>query len=201
MREDDENRNVLSFYLVRFAVLAVAFVFLAVFFYFLTTALEILTSAEPGIVTAIMGAFGVVTVALVANIWSKQLENSQQARRERRTRKAEVYEEFLTFWLDGLAEEGSAFELKKDLKDHVSDPTPRITTWGSEAVFEENVAFKNTIGKDRDTALIHFEKVLLAIREDLGYSDSGLAQSNLLQVFLHTQSADKPYKGETGPER
>jgi hypothetical protein len=156
-------------------------------FFAIRAAVGFLTSASPQLGSAIIGAGGLVAVALVANVWSKQLEHRRQIQEEQRKKKAEVYEEFMGFWFGVLTgneseEDPSGFQTK--VQNYIRGFTHKLAAWGSEAFLKEYGIFKERIKHDTGGAILAFEKVLLAIRTDLGYNNKGLDRGDLLKIFL-----------------
>lgn len=154
---------------------------------------ESLTSASPQLASAIVGAGGLIFVALIANVYSKQVEHKRQIQQEQRNKKAEVYQEFMAFWfrvLTGKEEEnGSESSVPQEEQDkYVTEFTYKLVTWGSESFLKDYVSFKENM--KQGGASLDFEKVLFAIRADLGYSNKGLKQGDLLKVFLDSPGVD-----------
>lgn len=172
-------------------------------FFAVRAAVGFLTSASPQLGSAVVGAGGLVAVALVANVWSKQLEHKRQIQEEQRKKKAEVYEEFMGFWFGLLTgneseEDPSGFQTK--VENYIRSFTHKLAAWGSEAFLKEYRIFKEKIKYDPDGALLDFEKVLLAIRTDLGYSNKGLNRGDLLKIFLDEYGVDQLLAVEALPE-
>lgn len=169
-------------------VAAVYFVYKAV--------VDFLTSAAPEIGSAVIGTSGLVFVALVANFGAKYFERQQQIQQEQRTKKAEVYQEFMSFWFRLLSgsqgeDEDESTQLQDDLDEYIGGVTHQLIAWGSKGFLTEYVTFKEKIKSDRDSALLDFEKVLQEIRLDLGYKNKGLPRGILLKVFLDEPGVDK----------
>lgn len=185
----------------------------AVYFIFRTVA-DFLTTAAPQLGSALIGTAGLIFVAVIANFGTKIYELRQQIQQEQRAKKVEVYEEFMAFWFrlltggedgeeaDRPDDEEKNEDSKESNEDEVSPETQaeierylrefthRLVAWGTESVIREYVAFKETIKYDTDTDLLHFEKVLLEIRRDIGYKNKKLNRGDLLKVFLDRPGID-----------
>jgi hypothetical protein len=173
------------------AVLAVIFILRALY--------GLLTSTSPQLSQAIIGTGGLVTAAVIGNIGAKYLERRDQIRQEQRAKKAEVYDEFMKFWFRLLTgEESGGDEPSEDyventeaIKDYTRNFTHKLATWGSEPVLKEYIAFKSILMTgEEQKAILHFERVLLAIRDDLGYSNKGLERGDLIKIILDSDQID-----------
>ena len=146
----------------------VALVFVARFIW------DLLTSASTQLASSVVAAAGLIVAAIIANVWSKQVERKRELEQEQRKQKAAIYEEFMTFWFRVLTrhsskENGSESPVSQEEQDeYVIGFTYKLVSWGSESFLKEYVAFKERLGQE--DALLHFEKVLFAIRTDLGHS-------------------------------
>ncbi len=171
-------------------------------FYAVRAAVGFLTSASPQLGSAIVGAGGLIAVALVANVWSKQLEHRRQIQEEQRKKKAEVYEEFMGFWfelLTGNESEDDPEAFQEKVEGYVRGFTHKLATWGSEPFLKEYGQFKEKIKYDPDGAMLHFESVLLAIRANLGYKNKGLNRGDLLKIFLDEDGVDQLVAADSTP--
>lgn len=205
MANPGTNRRDTIIGLIAFVVIAAVGV-AAVYFIFRTVA-DFLTTAAPQLGSALIGTAGLVFVAVIANFGTKIYEQHQQIQQEQRAKKVEVYEEFMAFWFRLLTsgeskeetdqsddEEGeedeTSPETQAEIERYLRDFTHKLVAWGSEPLIREYVAFKETIKHDTDTALLHFEKVLLEIRRDIGYKNKKLNRGDLLKVFLDRPGID-----------
>jgi hypothetical protein len=73
--------------------------------------------------------------------------------------------------------------------------THKRVTWGSESVLKEYAAFKDKV--KGDGALLEFENLLFAIRNDLGYKNKGLKQGDLVKVFVNNAQVGEYVKRRT----
>lgn len=221
MASPGTQRRDLIIGLIALAVIA-AGVVAAVYFVYRAIA-DFFTSASPQLGSAVIGTAGLVFVAVVANFGVKIYEQRQQIQQEQRAKKAEVYGEFMAFWFrlligveskeetdkldDGEKEEDGeeptedevSPETQAEIERYLREFTYKLVAWGSEPVIREYVAFKETIKHDNDAALLHFEKVLLEVRRDLGYKNKKLNRGDLLKVFLDRPGIDAliAVEGET----
>ena len=62
---------------------------------------------------------------------------------------------------------------------------PQMVAWASEAVLREYAAHAAPLGsEDEEGSIFDFERVLFAIRKDLGHSNEGLQRGDLMRLFL-----------------
>jgi hypothetical protein len=81
-------------------------------------------------------------------------------------------------------------EFQNEVEAYIRGFTHRFVTWGSEPFIRDYVVFKRKIIDGTDDRYLAFEKVLLEIRRDLGFSNKGLRRGDLLKVFLADPGVD-----------
>ena len=68
----------------------------------------------------------------------------------------------------------------------------KLILWGGRRVIKEYSAFRDLgfrlAGESDALLLLSFEKVLFEIRRDLGHSNRGLRQGDLLSLYIEPQS-------------
>lgn len=89
---------------------------------------ESLTSASPQLASAIVGAGGLIFVALIANVYSKQVEHKRQIQQEQRNKKAEVYQEFMAFRFRVLTGKKKTDQNLPSLKRNRTSTLPNLPT-------------------------------------------------------------------------
>ena len=186
--------------LIVFVVLAVGGV--AAIYFIFRTVLDFLTKASPQLSSALVGTAGLVFVAVIANFLAKIYEQRQRIQEEQRAKKVAVYEEFMEFWVKLLTsgsdeddededEKGANDpETQAEIQRYLREFTHKLVAWGSEPFIREYVVFKDLLQSDVDRGLLHFEKVLLEIRRDIGYKNKKLNRGDLLKVFLERPGID-----------
>lgn len=91
---------------------------------------------------------------------------------------------------NSVEENGSQSPVSQEEQDeYVTGYTYKLVSWGSEPFLKEYATFKGKLGQD--DALLHFEKVLFAIRTDFGHSSKGFNKGELLRVFLKNSGVDR----------
>jgi hypothetical protein len=149
---------------------------------------DLLTSASPQLASSIVSAGGIVLVAVLSAILSKRAEQRREIEQEQRAKKAQVYEAFLSHWfavMRGVREELPEDERKEMDDNYYGSVPPQMVAWASEAVLREYAAHAAPLGsEDEEGSIFDFERVLFAIRKDLGHSNEGLQRGDLMRLFL-----------------
>jgi hypothetical protein len=149
---------------------------------------DLLTSASPQLASSIVSAGGIVLVAVLSAILSKRAEQRREIEQEQRAKKAQVYEAFLSHWFAVMR--GVRGELPEDERKEMDDNyygsvPPQMVAWASEAVLREYAAHAAPLrSEDEEGSIFDFERVLFAIRKDLGHSNEGLQRGDLMRLFL-----------------
>jgi ABC-type multidrug transport system fused ATPase/permease subunit len=192
MVEAGEQRQRLGWrgWVLVIAVLAVAVaavaVVVALLFVMVRAVLSLLASAAPEVLAAVIVTSGTILVSVASLILANRYQARQQRQQAQRERKAEVYEEMLEFWFWAMREreEASEEETKERDQSYYRTVPQKIVTWASEPVIKEYATTLAPGEIGEDTSKFDFEKVLLAIRRDLGHTNKGLKEGDLLRLFL-----------------
>jgi hypothetical protein len=146
----------------------------------------LLTSASPAVLGAVIVTSGTILVSVASLILSNRHQQRQQVQQELRIRRAEVYEELLTYWFWVMRERRDTSEGKRKQRDEQYRATvpQKLITWGSEDVIRVFTAQVGPGGATEETSMLGFEKLLFAIRKDLGHEDTSLREGDLLRPFL-----------------
>lgn len=147
---------------------------------------SLLSSADPAVLAAVIVTSGTVLVSVGSLILSNRSQARQQAQQAQHDRKAEAYEELLTYWFWVMRECRNAPPAKRKQADEKYRATvpQKLITWGSEDVVKEFTAQVGPSGVTEETSILGFEKLLLAVRRDLGHTNKGLEEGDLLRPFL-----------------
>lgn len=113
-----------------------------------------------------------------------------QLQRDLRDRRAGVYREVVKFYLEIMLWEKLGKEPKTEeevIRFHAK-VTPQLLMWGSDAVIKRYAQLRSqTIeGENNSVDLIfEFEKLFLAMRQDLGHANQGLRKGDVLSLFVN----------------
>lgn len=151
---------------------------------------------ETQVAVAILSALTAVLIAILSAFLSRLFERRAAAEEEQQTRRIPVYEEFVSGLLKGM---GATTH-----KDHrkpvdelamvslMGDFTEKALVWGSGDVLRAWLDFRAAsmslsegTSNDAVAPLQNLEKLFLALRRDLGLSNKGLAEGDLLRLFIN----------------
>lgn len=146
------------------------------------------TSAEAEVTAAVIVASGSILVSAGTLHWSNRQRTRQQIEQEQRKKKAEVYEEFMVYWvavMRGERRRATKAEREKMDKAYFRTVPPQMMAWASQRVLKEYALHASPLEQDApDRNILDFEEIIYAIRKDLGYSDDELVRGDLLRTFL-----------------
>jgi hypothetical protein len=158
----------------------------------------VVTHAPEAIAAAVIAASATVLVSVFGTLATKHLERRQEIERQQRERKLEierqqrerkleVYQQFMDYQfaaMQGVRSEMDAAERTElDRAFHVSF-AKNLISWGSEDIIKEYGAWVKWDDPEASGDILGLEKILLAIREDLGYTNKELEAGDLLKTFL-----------------
>jgi hypothetical protein len=149
-------------------------------------AFSLVASASQQVLAAVIVTSGTILVSVGSLILSNRYQQRQQAHQAQHSRKADVYQELLDYWFWAMRDRKKVPENKRKQTDEKYRRTvpQKLITWGSEDVIKEFTAQVGPLGVNEETSMLGFEKLLFAIRKDLGHSNKGLEDGDLLRPFL-----------------
>jgi hypothetical protein len=137
----------------------------------------------PEVVGSFVTALGAVVAVVAGRIWEKRQE-LEQARRERI---APTYSRLVEVFYGAMGENAKVGEA--EMLDFFHEWAQRVLLWGPEPVIRAFAAWRASMPDDGSDpgleATFSFERVLYAIRDDLGNKRGGLGQGDLLRVFIN----------------
>lgn len=142
----------------------------------LTPILTIMIPAIVAIITA--GA------TIYAAIRTKSAERIKEIEQELRKQKAPIYEGFSEFLLGKVLKNEAS---EDEMKEFVINFSQKMLVWGGDDVIKAWVDFrKNIVNEEfQYEGLFLMENVIFAIRSDMGHSNRGLKQGDLLTLFIN----------------
>lgn len=156
-----------------------------------------LVSLDEQIAVGIIAGSATILVSVITVVIGKQLEKKREIEQQHRIQKIEIYEHFMEEWFKILRTSSTRKRAKygsdelpiseENLLKFLEEFSRKLILWGSRGVIKQYVAFRSfgiKSGQPDPQILLHFENVLLAIRKDLGHSNRGLNQGDLLALFL-----------------
>lgn len=140
---------------------------------------------DPSVSATVVAAATTVFVSVLSVMLARFYERRQKIELEIRERKVPVYQKMVEGLVDGVmnASKGDT----RELEALVNSLTPQLITWASDDVIKAWKAFKlysGTESSDPIQVMFEFEKVLQAVRIDLGHKRGDLAKGDLLGLFV-----------------
>jgi hypothetical protein len=151
-----------------------------------------LTALSPQVATAIIAGAATLLVSVFSVLWSKRVERLREIEQEQRKQKIPVYEEFLALVFRIVMAEklGEGPVSEQDMMKSFSGFAQKMIVWGSDDVLKEYAAFRKlaTTATPETAPILHvfaIERLLLAIRRDVGHKNKNFAQGDLLRIFIN----------------
>lgn len=134
-----------------------------------------------------------ITIPLLASIFSiflaRRFENQKIVQEKLREKKVPVYSEFIKGTLLHLQDKTSTAEIKdKRLEEFLKNIMPEMMIWADDKSIKAWADFRTGVNAPSDDPLAlikRFEKIILAMREDLGHKNKNLDHHELLKSFLN----------------
>lgn len=146
------------------------------------------------VIAAVSTAIGSALTLVFTKRWDRRWEIEQQ----HRAAKIPVYEQFMQFLFRVFlgSKEGGTPVPEAEMMEFIVGFTQKLIVWGSDDVLRKYGVFRQTLtGENQGLKLMYnLEKLLYAIRSDIGHSNKDLKQGSLLKLFIN----DLP--GELSPE-
>jgi hypothetical protein len=147
---------------------------------------------NPNVAAAIVAAFATVTVSVLTVVVGKRLEAAALITKEHRDKKIPVYEDFIQFWFKHLfaAKSGDNPLTDEETVRFLSNYTQRMMVWGSDEVIAAWVRFRYSSmnaaqSQKPGSVLDDYEKLILAMRRDLGHKNRGFQRGDILRLFVN----------------
>jgi hypothetical protein len=153
----------------------------------LTRFIGFLENANPSVASAVIGTMATLLVAFWSNLYVQRQVKLREIEEAHRPRKTEIYEEFLNVISRQLAASnplvGSAALGEDELMKYLVKLQTQLILWGSPEVIKAFQAFKTSSSSDIHS-LVGVDKLLRAIRNDIGLSIQGLDSYELVKMYL-----------------
>lgn len=143
--------------------------------------------SNPSIAAAIIGAMATALVGIGGVLLTQSRTNQRQIQEAHRPRKVEIYEGFLEMTSRMMTSHNEHVSnrapTEKELADFFVIYKTDIILWGSPKVIDAQLAFEQASSQGKNV-LFAANALFLAIREDLGLSNSGLNSHQLIKMYL-----------------
>lgn len=156
-----------------------------------THLLAFLASANPSISAAIVGAMATVLVSVGGALYTQAQNKKREISEAHRERKVELYKEFLDVVLRIMSRQNENLSIEpipeQELIDFLARFKTSVLLWGSPKVIKAQLSFEDA-SRNGGNVLIAVDQLYLAIREDIGLSNSGLNNHELVKMYLSDPS-------------
>lgn len=155
---------------------------------------SIFSSINPTLGAGIIAASGTFIVTLVSVLVSKHLERKAHVLAHLREKKVPTYEKIINFIFSiTFAEKiGKKQPSEKEMIKFMAEITQELVVWGSDDMIDAFYKFRmrsidnaNGVQQEPNEILYTVEKLLLAIRKDLGHSNKNMPKGKLLGLFVN----------------
>lgn len=181
-----------SFLAIAMGIFLIAMMCLGLY-WVIRSAYRVLSSMDSDIAVAIIAAAATVLVSVISIIVGKIYEAQTSIQEELRKRKTPVYEEFITFIFRVLlGEKTGSTPTSDEMAKFLSDYNQKMMVWASDSVLREWSAWRHSLEQHNAleepnfvAGLIQYEKLILAIRKDLGHKNEGIKKFDILRLFIN----------------
>jgi hypothetical protein len=153
----------------------------------LTRFLGFLENANPSVASAVIGTMATLLVAFWSNLYVQQQVKLREIEEAHRPKKTEIYEKFLNVLSHQLAASNPLVETtalsEDELLKYFLELQTQLLLWGSPEVIKAFQSFKTGSSSEKHP-LIGVDKLLRAIRNDIGLSNQGLDSHELVKMYL-----------------
>lgn len=152
-----------------------------------------ITAASPEVTAAIVGAMATVLVGISAVLTSQAHERKRAAEEAHRLKKVEIYQGFIAMASRVIGGSNKNIAVKepnlKELASYFLKFKSDILLWGSPKVIKAQIEFENVSDAgDPKKLFCSMNSLYLAIREDIGLSNSGLNNLELVKLYLNREA-------------
>ena len=171
------------------AILGFIFVAIALYLAWLVLSFftNILSAADPTRAATIIGTMITAFVALVSAILTQRLIKLREIEEAHRQKKVEMYQNLIQIITSVLAGQNEQVSIEapteQELIDKLFKYKSDVLLWGSPKVIKSQLEWDQLSSKDGDIFTI-VNNLYKAIREDMGLSNSGLNNLELIKLFL-----------------
>lgn len=153
--------------------------------------IAIVTTLKPEVVAAIIGAMATVLGGIAAVIISNKQSKQREIDESHRSKKVEIYKGFLDAVSGIMAKENENVSKKglsdQELVDYLVEFKTDLLLWGSPKVIKYQLEFER-LSSDPDKVFTAVNNLYKAIREDIGLSNKGLDNHELVKMYLSDPS-------------
>jgi len=153
--------------------------------------IALLVRLKPEVLVAIIGAMATVFAGLAAVIISNKQSKQRDIDESHRAKKVEIYKDFLDAVSGQMAKDNEHVSKEgfseQELIDYMVEFKTNILLWGSPQVIKLQLEFEK-VSKEGGNILVAVNNLYKAIREDIGLSNKGLNDYELIKIYLKDPS-------------
>lgn len=152
-----------------------------------------ITAASPEVTAAIIGAMATVLVGVSAVLISQAYEHKRSVEEAHRLKKVEIYQGFIDMISRVIGAKNENLSLTepdpKELINYLFKYKSDILLWGSPKVIKAQIEFEAVSSSgDHKRMFRAVNSLYLSIREDIGLSNSGLNDLELVKLGLNDEA-------------
>ena len=146
--------------------------------------INLLITASSKLDAVIIVALITAAVTIISGVVSKIIDFKQKRREYLSQKKEEPYAEFINVYFK-MQEKVSKKEiyLPDEMFNDIQKFQKKLMLWGSNRVVKAWIEYRANVGTDGMIALFYMEKILYAIRKDMGYKNLG--KGKLLSMSIN----------------
>ncbi|NER97904.1 MAG: hypothetical protein F6J86_29355 [Symploca sp. SIO1B1] len=151
-----------------------------------------LQELNPTVLTGLIGGTATIFVGITAAIINQRYSKQRDIDESHRSKKVKIYSKFLEK-ISGLfhaVSENKVEQYLPDLTDFFRKYKTEIILWGSPEVIKCQLELEQVAEKGGDT-LKSVDNLYKAIRKDIGLSNKGLDNYELVKMYLKPSEFDK----------
>jgi len=153
----------------------------------LTRFIGFLENANPSVASAVIGTMATLLVAFWSNLYVQRQVKLREIEDAHRPKKTEIYQQFLNVLSRQLAANNPLVDTtalsEDELLKYFLELQTQLLLWGSPEVIKAFQSFKAGSSSEKHP-LIGVDKLLRAIRSDIGLSNQGLDSHELVKMYL-----------------
>ncbi|MHB8149624.1 MAG: hypothetical protein ACYDIB_05640 [Desulfobulbia bacterium] len=151
---------------------------------------DAISAASPEVSAAIVGAMATILVGVSAVLLSQAHERKRAAEEAHRLRKVEIYQGFIDMVSRLIGATNENLSVKEpdpqELVQYLFKFKSDILLWGSPKVIRAQIEFETVSGSGNTKKVFSaVNSLYLAIRDDIGLSNSGLSNLELVKLYLN----------------
>lgn len=172
---------------IQIATLSIVLAFVYVAWEVISFSITKIMEASPNVFAPLVGAMATIIGAVTAVIITQHQTKKREIEEAHRQKKTEIYKKFLETVLGLIASKNENLTLEgpsdKELVNYLFLYKTEILLWGSPKVIKAQLEFE-AISRSGGNSLVAVDKVYRAIRADIGLTNQGLNDLDLIKLFL-----------------